>query len=63
MAHKEIKNNFWDDLERLKEYFRKWDPLRTGYLPQKDVACLIKTCKLPFDKQLTEYVINMLVKI
>lgn len=58
----ELKRLLWDDLDRMKEHFRAWDPEKTGFLPRKEVYTLIRACKLPLGIEVIEHMLNVLAK-
>ncbi|XP_074032977.1 EF-hand domain containing 1.2 [Leptinotarsa decemlineata] len=62
LALTELKRFLWDDLDRLKEYFLQRDPPRSGKLSKKDCYTIMKACRLPFDKELIERILQVVKK-
>lgn len=59
IALTELKRFLWDDLARLKEYFLMRDPERLGYLPKKECYTILRACRLPFDKEMINKILEV----
>ncbi|KAJ8965173.1 hypothetical protein NQ314_004316 [Rhamnusium bicolor] len=59
LALTELKRFLWDDLERLKEYFLQRDVARSGKLTKKECYTILKACRVPFDIQLIERILEV----
>ncbi|CAH1962003.1 unnamed protein product [Acanthoscelides obtectus] len=62
IALTELKRYLWDDLDRLREYFLQRDATRSGKLSRKDCYTLLKACRLPFDSQLINRILDVTEK-
>ncbi|CAH0563867.1 unnamed protein product [Brassicogethes aeneus] len=59
LALTELKRFLWDDWVRLREYLMQRDPERTGLLSQKDVYTVLKACRIPFDNNLIDKMLEV----
>ncbi|CAH1175792.1 unnamed protein product [Phaedon cochleariae] len=59
LALTELKRYLWDDLDRLKEYLLQRDGDRSGKLSRKECYTVLKGCRLPFDNQLIERILQV----
>ncbi|KAJ8961102.1 hypothetical protein NQ318_008778 [Aromia moschata] len=59
IALTELKRYLWDDLERLHEYFLQRDANKSGKLSKKDCYTVIKACRLPFDNELIDRILEV----
>nr|CAI5848578.1 unnamed protein product [Callosobruchus analis] len=62
IALTELKRFLWDDLDRLREYFLQRDATRSGKLSRKDCYTLLKACRLPFDNELINRILDVIEK-
>ncbi|KAF5307016.1 hypothetical protein FQR65_LT18488 [Abscondita terminalis] len=58
----ELKRFLWDDMERLTEYFKKFDHKKTKVLPRKEVYTLLKACRVPLDIVLINRILDVIKK-
>lgn len=55
----ELKKNLWDDLKRLKEYFIIRDPNQSQILSKHICYTVIRSCRLPLEKELIEKILEV----
>lgn len=58
LIHNELKRFLWDDLDRLEEDIKHWDPAGIGFLPRSKVYTILRGCRIPVDPKLIDAMLD-----
>ncbi|XP_074113019.1 EF-hand domain-containing family member C2 [Cotesia typhae] len=62
LIHNELKRFLWDDLDRLEEDIKHWDPAGSGFLPPSQVYTILRGCRIPVDPKLIDEMLKRINK-